>query len=93
MTSYQTRTFQHNGKDYEIRIASDGHTFHVRVFVDGRPANGYTYSVEVLTQIDAAAIGSGIDLLETLIKTAEQDVRNGTWEQYVSAVNATDGNP
>jgi len=32
------RTFQRNGKTYEIRIASDGATVRVRAFLDGRPA-------------------------------------------------------
>ena len=88
MDPYQVRNFQHNGRDHEIRIASDGHTIHVRAFIDGKPANGYSYAVEMQTQIDAAVIGADINPLELLAQTAEDDVRNGKWEQYLRAVAA-----
>jgi hypothetical protein len=73
-------------------VASDGHTIHVRAFLNGKPANGYTYSVEVLTQVDAKMSGTLIDPVEELIKTAIADVKNGIWENYVAAVSAS-GNP
>ena len=88
MSLYQVRSFQHTGNTYEIRIASDGHTTRVRVFINDKPANGYTYSVETLTQVDAAMSGSSTDPLEELIKLAEQDVKSGFWDQYVAAVKA-----
>jgi len=91
MSTYQIRSFQHAGNTYEVRIAPDGHTFRVRAFLNDKPANGYTYSVEVLTQIDAAMSGSIVDPLEELIKAAEHDVKSGVWEKYVAAVKAEQG--
>jgi hypothetical protein len=85
---YDKRSFDHDGKTYEIRIASDGHTIRIRAFLNGKPANGYTYSVEVLTQVDAQMSGALIDPIEELIKTAISDVKNGIWEKYVAAVRA-----
>jgi hypothetical protein len=85
---YDKRTFQHDGKEYEIRVASDGHTIHVRAFLNGKPANGYTYSVEVLTQVDAKMSDALVNPIEELIKTATSDVKNGIWEKYVAAVSA-----
>lgn len=85
---YEKRTFQHNGNQYEVRIASDGHTIHVRAFLNNKPANGYKYSVEVLTQIDAKMSGAAINPVEELIKSAISDVEKGVWEQYVAAVSA-----
>lgn len=90
MSTYQTRSFQHAGNTYETRIASDGHTIRVRVFINNRPANGYTYSVETLTQVDAAMQGGSNDPIEELIKAAEHDVKTGVWEQYVAAVKAAE---
>ena len=83
---YDKRSFNHDGKEYEIRIASDGHTIHIRAFLNGKPANGYTYSVEVLTKAEIS--GTSINPYEQLVETAITDVKNGTWESYVAAVNA-----
>lgn len=85
---YEKRNFQHDGKEYEIRVASNGHTIHVRAFFNEKPVNGYTYSVEVLTQVDAEMSGALIDPIEELIKTAISDVKNGIWERYSAAVSA-----
>lgn len=74
---YQATKFDHNGEEYEVRTASDGHTIRVRAFKDGQPANGHSYSVDVLTQTDAQMSDSLIDPVKELIKTAESDVRNG----------------
>jgi hypothetical protein len=64
---YDSRPFEHTGKQYEVRIASDGSTTHVRVFKDGKPANGYSYQVDHVTQIDARMSGAAIDLVEVLV--------------------------
>ena len=85
---YEKRNFQHNGKECEIRVASDGHTIHVRAFLEGRPANGYTYSVEVLTKIGAKMSDAIVDPVEELVRTAISDVKSGIWEEYVSAISS-----
>ncbi len=87
---YVKRSFEHKGKEYEVRVASDGHTIHIRAFLSGKPANGYTYTVEALTQIDAKTSGASIDPVEEMIKTAISDVKSGMWEKYVAAVSGSD---
>ena len=72
---FEKRTFQHDGKDYEIRISSDGCTIRIRTFLNGKPANGYIYSVDLLTQVDAKITGALCNPAEELIKTAESDVK------------------
>lgn len=85
-----TYPFEHSGKDYEVRVASNGLTTFVRAFQkDGQPANGYSYSVDLETQQDAAAIGSAFDPVEELVKTAQEDVVSGLWEKYLAAVRAS----
>ena len=86
---YGTRCFEHDEKTYEIRIASDGSTIRIQAFLNDKPANGYTYSVELLTQVDAQLSGALIDPIEELIKTAIASVKNGTWEKYVAAVSSS----
>ena len=85
---FEKRTFQHDGKDYEIRISSDGCTIRIRTFLNGKPANGYIYSVDLLTQVDAKITGALCNPAEELIKTAESDVKNGIWEKYIASVSA-----
>ena len=85
---YETQEFQHNGVAYEVRSATDGTTIWVRAFEGGRPANGYTYSVALETQIVALSDKYPRDLAASLIETAEDDVKSGKCEQYVAAVKA-----
>lgn len=80
-----TTTFQHASEQYEIRTISVENRTYVRVFKSGQPANGYEYSVDTVTQADATS--SGKDLVKGLIETAESDVRNGVWDQYVAATS------
>jgi hypothetical protein len=86
--SYDKRTFQHDGKTYEIRIASDGATVRVRAFLNGRPANGFEYSVDIALLVDAVTQKYPPDLVETLVETAEGDVKSGLWERAVAAANS-----
>lgn len=95
MQDCKTQTFEHDGKRYETRISNNGLIYEVRVFNDaGKPANGYRYVLEVLTQLDALRTESSINPLNSLIQAARSHVENGTWEQYLAAVEASSlGNP
>ena len=84
---YESHPFEHNGKKYEVRTASDGCTIRVRAFLDGKPANGYTYEVQIATHIDALMSGSIVSPANDLVEMAIGDVKRGIWEQYLSAVN------
>ncbi len=87
---YESRPFEHAGKKYEVRIATDGCTTYVRVFKDGKPANGYTYQVDHVTQVDAQMSGVGTDLVEVLVTSAKNDVQTGVWERYLESVGASE---
>lgn len=78
--------FEHDGKTYEVRIAQDGNMTRVRAFLDGRPVNGYEYTVDATTVIDSRIVDFPVDLVRQLVDTAINDVRQGYWEQYVAAV-------
>ena len=68
-----TQTFQHNGKDYEIRIISDGQSVFVKVFTEGKPANGIRYEATLETVHDAATVAD-LDVVKELAKTAQSDI-------------------
>jgi hypothetical protein len=43
---HKTTTFEHGGKVYEVRAIPTLNGWKVRIFVEGTPANGFTYSVD-----------------------------------------------
>ena len=88
MTGNETVTFQNDGKDYEIRITSDGFTTRIRVFLDGKPANGYTYSVDSVTAFDLRRV-LGVKAIDDLIETAKNDIINKNWERFLEAIEKT----
>jgi hypothetical protein len=74
--------FEHEGKNYEIHIFSDGWKFKVKAYLDGQPVNGYSYSVELPTAFDLQTVIS-TDAIQTLIDIAKEDVVSNKWEKYV----------
>jgi hypothetical protein len=50
----KTTTFEHGGKIYEVRAIPTLNGWMVRIFVDGIPANGFTYSINSETYQDVA---------------------------------------
>ena len=86
---YETRTFEHDEKMHEVRIASDGPMINIGIFLDGKPVNGYEYYVEEKVQLSAHMSDAAIDPVEDQINTAIAEVKNGSWERYVAAVRAS----
>jgi hypothetical protein len=72
--------FTHDGKHYEIRCASDGYSVHVRAFLDGRPANGFEYSVDLPVAVDFRQ-WEGLSVVQPLIDYAKNDIVSGSWEK------------
>jgi hypothetical protein len=66
-------TIEHGGKVYEVRAIPTLNGWKVRIFVDGIPANGFTYSVDSEVYQDAAIDGVPEDLVAGLLETAEGD--------------------
>ena len=57
-----------------------GYTVHVRVFLDGRPANGFEYSVDLPVAVDYQQ-WTGLSAVQTLIDSAKNDIVSGSWEK------------
>jgi hypothetical protein len=83
-------TFEHGGKVYEVRAIPTLNGWKVRIFVEGIPANGFTYSVDSEVYQDAAIDGVPEDLVAGLMETAERDFRRGLAQELVAAEKATD---
>jgi len=75
--------FEFEGKSYEVHIYSDGWKFTIRTYLDGNPANGYKYSVDLPTAFDLKQVRN-VDAIQKLIELAKDDIRNKIWERYVT---------
>ena len=83
-------TFEHGGKVYEVRAIPTLTGWKVRIFVEGIPANGFTYSVDSEVYQEAAIDGMPEDLVAGLMETAERDFRRGLVQELVAAEKAAD---
>jgi hypothetical protein len=60
---HKATTFEHGGRVYEVRAIPTLNGWKVRIFVEGIPANGFTYSVDSEVYQDAAIDGVPEDLV------------------------------
>jgi len=75
--------FEFEDKSYEVRIYSEGWKFTIKIYLNGNPANGYKYSVDLPTAFDLQKIHS-VDAIQKLVELAKDDIRNKTWERFVT---------
>jgi hypothetical protein len=86
----KTTTFEHGGRIYEVRAIPTLSGWMVRIFIDGIPANGFTYSVNSKIYQDAALNRVPEDLVAGLMETAERHLRRGLLHELMTAEKATD---
>ena len=78
--------FQHKGADYEVCLEANAGRYNVWCrFAGGNRCDGYNFSVEMLTELDARMV-KGISLITDLQATAKDAVLNDLWENYKVAV-------
>ena len=87
---HKATTFEHGGKVYEVRAIPTLNGWKVRIFVEGIPANGFTYSVDSEVYQDAAIDGVPEDLVAGLMETAERDFRRGLAQVVAEKANDDD---
>jgi hypothetical protein len=85
----KTIPFTFEGKDYEIRVVTDGMTTYVRTFRDGVPANGYSYQVSFPVAFDMQK-QLGLSALDELVETAKRDITEKNWERLLKAIKETE---
>lgn len=80
--------FEHEGKNYELRLFRQGWNFTVKAFLDGQEANGYSHSIALPTAFDLKQ-ATGMDAIQMLFEDAKSDIREKLWERYVAACLAS----
>src|SRR5437879_13703911 len=74
---------------YEVRAIPTLNGWMVRIFIDGIPANGFTYSVNSDIYQDAALNRVPEDLVAGLMETAERDFRRGLLQELIKIGRAS----
>ena len=89
MNSHEIVPFEHDGKEYEIRVISDGATIYIRAFYQNRTANGYSYQVGVMKYFDLKKL-MGFDAIKDLVDSAKQDVVENRWERFLEVLEKSE---
>src|SRR3979411_2682326 len=76
----KTTTFEHGGRIYEARAIPTLNGWMVRIFIDGIPANGFTYSVNSEIYQDAALNRVPEDLVAGLTTISRRKSINSNHE-------------
>lgn len=87
MKPIKCKTFQFEGKDYEIKVFKNNNGFYVQSYYKkgGKRANGYSYHVDFITDYDFHS-SSDFHIYEHLIEIAKSDIENNVWEKYLHAI-------
>lgn len=86
MSGTEVVPFEFEGKQYQVRVVSDGVTIYVRAFLDNKPANGYEYRVNIMTSFDLKR-AMGFDAVMDLVESAKEDIKLKRWEHLLKAIN------
>lgn len=85
--------FQHNGVDYEVCLEAKDGRYNVWCrFAGGQRCDGYNFSVDMITDLDARMV-KGISLIQDLQATAKDAVMNDYWKKYKAAIAALSQQP
>jgi DNA-directed RNA polymerase subunit M/transcription elongation factor TFIIS len=84
MKIIHTEQYEKDGRKYEIRLYGSAWEFTVQAFINGKRANGYSYSVSLPTAIDLNTVHR-LDAVKVLMDAAKRDIADRVWEQYVDA--------
>jgi len=84
--------FTYEEEAVEIHLDEQGERFVIRARrQDGTPVNGFEYSVDKITQIDAGTI-STLDPIRELVQIARADVENDLWGKLSAACQSISNN-
>ena len=72
--SVEPREFFHGGRALEVRATPTSEGWSVRVYDGQRPVTGVVYTVTYDTQIAAASQGTSEDLVDALMRVAQEDI-------------------
>lgn len=82
------RSFDFEGRTYDIRVAAENGGYRVAVFRGDKRVNPYAYVAGFITDQDFV-FTQGAHAYEHLMDIAESDVRARYWDKYLDATKNT----
>ncbi len=79
MNLFRKIPWQHDDKNFEIRVLYDDRTITVAAFLNNHPANGYRYQVKLPKNCDAKRVLQQNPVTD-LIETCKKDVLENRWQ-------------
>ncbi|MBC8465891.1 hypothetical protein H8D57_02595 [bacterium] len=74
-----------DGEDFDIRIFYETTTINVVAFLNGYPANGYRYQVQIPKGCNAKKVLGNYPVPE-LIETCKNDIKEKKWAKLQKAI-------
>jgi hypothetical protein len=71
--------WQHDDRNYEIRLLYDDRTITVAAFLNNHPANGYRYQVKLPKNCDARSVLQKNPVTD-LVECCKRDVLENRWQ-------------
>jgi hypothetical protein len=75
--------FSHNLKDYEIKVYKTISGYSVKSYLNGKRANGYSYSVDTK---DFIGLALKDEIYKRLVEIAISDIKSGIWDKFILEV-------
>jgi len=82
MTLFKKILWNHNGKNYEIRILYEDRLINILAFLNNYPANGFRYQIQLPKNIDVQKILK-IENLTHMIENAKEDIKKDRWQLFI----------
>ncbi len=81
MKVFKTIPWEHDGKEYDIRIMFDDRLINILPFYNNHPANGFRYQMQLSKNIQVRDILK-IENFEPTIEDIKEDIINDRWKHF-----------
>ncbi len=83
MEIFKKIPWNHEGKNYELRIMYTTNMINVAVFLNNYPVNGFRYQINLPKQISVEHVLKEENFI-SLIENAKADIQAKRWEKIIS---------
>lgn len=81
MNLFKTINFNHEAKEYEVRILYDKSNIKIAAFSDNYPANGFRYQIIIPKNVDVNNL-LDLDHFKNFVDLAKNDIIENRWEPF-----------
>ena len=82
MEVYKNIPWEHEGKEYEIRIMFEDKLINILPFYNNHPANGFRYQIQLSKKIQVKNLLK-IENFTHIIENTKEDIKNERWKLFL----------